>query len=72
MVTIYVMLILWSGGGDMTQTYMIYGSKAACEEGITAQTATPGLKIKKATCTPQRVKRGVPIQITEGLTFVPY
>ena len=29
MVTIYVMLILWSGGGDLEQTHMIYGSKAA-------------------------------------------
>jgi hypothetical protein len=51
---------------------MIYESKAACEDGIAAQAATTELKIKKATCTPQRVKRGVPIQITEGLTFTPY
>ena len=72
MVTIYVMLILWSGGGDMKQTYMIYGSKAACEDAITAQAAMRGAKIKEATCTSQRVKRGVPIQITEGLTFTPY
>lgn len=71
MVTIYVMLIVWSGGGEMKQTYMIYGSNAACKDAITAQAATPGLKIKKATCTPQRVKRGVPIQITEGLIFTP-
>jgi hypothetical protein len=72
MVTIYVMLILWSGGGELEQTYMIYESKAACEDGIAAQAAMTELKIKKATCTPQRVKRGVPIQITEGLTFTPY
>jgi hypothetical protein len=66
------MLILWSGGGNIEQTYMIYGSRAACEDGIAAQAGTTGLKIKKATCTPKRVKRGVPIQITEGLTFTPY
>jgi hypothetical protein len=72
MVTIYVMVILWSGGGDMEQTYMIYGSRAACKDGIAAQAATPGLKIKNATCTAKRVKRGLPIQITEGLTFTPY
>jgi hypothetical protein len=71
MVTIYVMLILWSGGANLERTYMIYGSKVACEDGIAAQAATPKLKIKKATCTPQRVKRGVPIKLTDGLTFIP-
>jgi hypothetical protein len=72
MVTIYVMLILWSGEGDIKQTYMIYESKAACEDGIAAQAAMPEQKIKEAKCTPQRVKRGVPIKITDGLTFTPY
>jgi hypothetical protein len=72
MVTIYVMLILWSGTGELKQTQMIYGSKAACEDAIAAQAATRGVKIKEASCTSQRVKRGVPIQVTEGLTFTPY
>jgi hypothetical protein len=72
MITVYVMLILWSGGGELKKSHMIYGTKADCEDAITDQGMTRGLKIKEATCTPKRLKRGAPIQITEGLTFTPY
>jgi hypothetical protein len=71
MVTIYVMLILWAGAEGPDKTHMVYGSKAACEDAITYQALSRGRQIKEATCTPRTVRRGVPIEISEGLIFTP-
>jgi hypothetical protein len=71
MTTIYILLILWSGG-DIDATHMVFGSAAFCKETLAWELAHPKGKVKEASCKPKRVKRGVPIQITDQLTFTPY
>ena len=70
MTTVYILLVVWSGG-EIAKTHMVFESDAFCRKALDYEVSHPKGVVSHASCTPKQVKHGVPIEITNGLTFTP-